>query len=297
MKKKIMYIVSTIRLIVNHPLSKNKKTKAILRYFKWVINTMLNPYPVIYPFTENSKMIVQKGMFAALGNLYCGLLEYQEMSFVLHFLRENDLFIDIGANIGSYTILASAHVGCETVSIEPVPSTFSHLIDNININRIQEKVTALNFALGYEEGTTYFTKNLCAMNHVATDSETDTITVPIFTLDKILAGKCPILLKIDVEGFETGVLKGASQTLNNINLKSIIIELNDLGKRYGYDQLLIHQNFIALGFVPYQYNPVKRQLVKLDCLGSGNAIYIRDIEFVNTRVQNANKVKLPNNII
>ena len=298
MKKKIKNIILLLKFIVNHPLNQKHKTKAIIRFCKWVMNTKINPYPIVYSFTEKSKLIVHKEMYAAVGNFYCGLLEYQEMSFVLHFLREHDLFVDVGANVGSFTILATAHVGAETVSVEPVPSTFTHLINNININRIQEKVTALNIALGYEEGTVRFTKNMGAMNHVATENDTDVITVPVSTLDKILTGKrIPVLLKIDVEGFETEVLKGSSETLYNDDLKAIIIELNGLASRYGYDQSLIHQKLINSGFATYQYDPVKRELIGGEAFDSKNSIYMRDVEFINSRIKNAEKIRLPHNIL
>ena len=67
------------------------------------------------------------------------------------FLRPSDLFIDIGANVGSYTILASSEINAKTIAIEPVPSTFENLIDNISINKMQEKVKALNIGLGSKE--------------------------------------------------------------------------------------------------------------------------------------------------
>ena len=45
--------------------------------------------------------MARKGMTGASGNIYFGLHEFEEMGFLLHFLREEDLFIDIGAYIGS----------------------------------------------------------------------------------------------------------------------------------------------------------------------------------------------------
>ena len=296
--KKVKYFISNIRFIVNHPLNQKFKIKAIFRYFKWIIVTKLNSYPLIYPFTDKAKLIIHNKIHASYGNLFGGLLEYQEMSFLLHFLRENDLFVDVGANVGSYTTLAAAHAGSETVSIEPAPSTFEYLKDNINVNRIYQKVEALNIALGSQEGTISFTKNLGAMNRVAIDSDKEVISVPVFTLDKIMTGKrTPVLLKIDVEGFENEVLKGASETLKNEELKAIIIELNGLGNRYGYDQKIIHQNLINLGFIAYNYNPADRELIRLDSFGTVNTIYVRDIDFVNHRIKTAEKVKLPNNVI
>jgi FkbM family methyltransferase len=212
---------------------------------KWQLSHIFNPYPIIYPYTNKCRLIIKKGMAGATGNLYCGLHEYQEMFLLLHLLRPNDLFVDIGANIGSYSILSAAHIGCATISIEPVPATFNNLLDNIWINDVKEKVEALNLALGSQEGTIAFTTNFGTMNHVATSNDRDTVTVKINSLDDILGKRIPILLKIDVEGFESEVLNGASHTLADENLKAIIIELNGSGTRYNYNESAI-QNKLDL---------------------------------------------------
>lgn len=96
-----MYLIQILKFITSHPLTKEHKINAIKRFVKWQINARLNPYPVIYPFVNESKLIISKGLTGATGNLYTGLHEFTDMSFLLHFLRSEDLFIDIGANIGS----------------------------------------------------------------------------------------------------------------------------------------------------------------------------------------------------
>jgi FkbM family methyltransferase len=289
-----MSAISLMKIITSHPLNRNQKIKAISRFVKWQINTRLNPYPVIYPFTEKSKLIIQKGMTGATQNLYCGLHEYHDMMFLLHFLRKEDSFADIGANVGSYTVLASGHIGAETFAFEPVPSTFLHLGNNIAINHIEKKVTSFNVALGSKEGIIEFTSSFDTTNHVANKNDTDTISVSVETLDHILENrKIPSLLKIDVEGFETEVLMGGGKILKQSELKAIIIELNGSGKRYGYDEQHIHETLLDLGFKPYLYNPKERLLTGIDKFGTGgNTIYIRDIHFVQNRVKSAPKIKI-----
>ena len=83
-------------------------------------------------------------MTGATGNIYTGLHEFQEMSFLLHMLRHDDLFVDVGANIGSYTVLASAVIGAKSISIEPIPNAFRNLMQNIILNDIKVRVTAHN---------------------------------------------------------------------------------------------------------------------------------------------------------
>jgi len=288
-----MSLISSINFIINHPLNKDNKVKAVSRFIKWQLNNIINPYPIIYPFTDKSKLIIKKGMKGATGNLYCGLHEYQDMFFLLHFLKESDMFVDIGANIGSYTVLAAGHINAKTISIEPVPSTYSNLINNISINNIQNIVEALNIALGSEKGNISFTKTQDTSNHVATQFDKEVINVNVNTLDKILFDKkVPALIKIDVEGFETEVLNGAAQTLIHDDLKAIIIELNGLGARYNYDETLIHKKLIDLGFKPHIYNPINRTLTEVKTFGSHNTIYIRDIDSVTERLKTSAKVKI-----
>lgn len=101
-----MSILATFKFISNHPLNSKNKFSAILRFIKWQIRLRTATDPLVYSFTERSKLIVARGMTGATGNLYCGLHEYNDMFFLLHFLREGDLFVDIRTNIGSYTVSA-----------------------------------------------------------------------------------------------------------------------------------------------------------------------------------------------
>jgi FkbM family methyltransferase len=256
------------------------------------------PYPVIYEFTAKSKLIVQKGMYGATGNLYCGLHEFHDMGFLLHLLRAGDLFVDAGANIGGYTILASADKEANTIAIEPGLSAYKNLMTNVRINDMGNRVHALNIALGSTTGMVDFTTSLDTTNHVVAENEhTDTVKVNMDTLDNILEKQSPILLKIDVEGFETEVLKGAKRTLQNEHLKAIIIELNGLSERYGIENRMNHEVLLEYGFMPYSYNPLNKELIKCDALGRSNTIYIRDVDFVKERIMTSDKVYLRNQVI
>ena len=100
-------ILSTFRFIATHPLSSKRPLRALCRYGRWQIESRLRP-EVEFRWIEGSKLIARNGMTGATGNIYCGLHEFTDMAFVLHLLRPDDLFVDVGANIGSYTVLASS---------------------------------------------------------------------------------------------------------------------------------------------------------------------------------------------
>ncbi len=288
-----MGAVATLKFILSHPLNQGAKISAFFRFVKWQIHSRLNGRPVIHPFTEKSRLVLRKGLTGATGNLYCGLHEYADMAFLLHFLRREDFFADIGANVGSYTVLASAHVGAQTFAFEPVPAAFAYLEENISLNQIWGKVTVFNSALGAQKGSICFTHLLDSENRVALPDEADTIAVSVDTLDAVLPnGKIPILLKIDVEGYETEVLKGAEKTLSNPALKAIIIEINGSGKKYGCEEREIHQKLLQKGFLPYQYIPEKRSLMAMESFGPFNTLYVRDVTFIKNRLLTAETIKI-----
>ena len=172
-----MNLFQTLKGIVNHPINRGQKLKAVLRFLKWQINVRLNPYPIVYPFIEDCKFIIWKGLEGATGNIYCGLHEFEDMAFTLHFLREEDLFADVGANVGSYTLLSAGVVRAKTLSFEPVPGTYQTLSRNIKLNDLENKVKTKNIGLGSKKGEVKFTfEKDNPMNHVATITDESTHT-------------------------------------------------------------------------------------------------------------------------
>ena len=99
-----MSILSTIRFITNHPLNREHKLGAIIRFAKWQLGSRLVPGAVVYDWINGSRFLVKTGETGLTGNIYTGLHEFPDMGFLLHFLRSDDLFVDVGANVGSYTI-------------------------------------------------------------------------------------------------------------------------------------------------------------------------------------------------
>ncbi len=292
-----MMIFSTLRFILTHPLCRGDQWNALKRYLQWQFGTRLLSYPVVYPFAEGCKLLVERGMAGATGNIYVGLHDFEEMSFVMHLLRPGDLFADIGANIGSYSILASGVCGAKSISFEPIPTTFQKLLDNVSINHLGHKIISLNIGLGDAAAKIRFTSGLDTVNHVWADNGEDSpyVEVQVDILDDHFVSAIPILAKLDVEGFEFPVLKGASKTFHDPGLKALIIELNGSGTRYGYDDMHIHKYLVELGMAPYVYSPFERRLAPVETYNkSGNTIYVRDRPFVEERLSNQRRIRILN---
>lgn len=201
-----------IRIIIylwNHPLNRGNRSGALMRLLKWQIVSRLMDGPIAFPFVEESKLFAARGMAGATGNYYCGLHEVSDMAFVLHALRENEHFLDVGANIGSYSVLAAAGPRARVTAIEPIPETYSKLLDNIYLNRLGSNITAHCLGLSAKKGVLRFSSDLDTVNHVLAENETVKATeVQVVRLDDLLGEDCPVVIKIDVEGHELSVLKG-----------------------------------------------------------------------------------------
>jgi FkbM family methyltransferase len=284
-------IKRTFGFILNHPLGKRHPVNAFLRFLWWQVQSSLQPSKfIVKPYLAGVNFYARKGLTGITGNIYTGLHEFNDMAFLLHFLRADDVFFDVGANAGSYTLLASGVCKAKSIAIEASVNTAQIANDNINLNQLQNRATVINAAAGSAAGSISFSKHQDTTNHIISDDEAhnaDSETVKVITIDSISATDVPALIKIDVEGFETEVIKGMAVTLNQPTLKAIIIELNGSGGRYGFNEQDIHNTLISIGFNPYQYHPFKRELELISSFGSYNTIYCRDMEFINKRLKNA----------
>lgn len=244
-------LMPTLRFIAGHPLSSQRPVNAYWRYARWQVESRLRD-EVIFDWIDGSKLAVRNGMTGATGNIYCGLHEFAEMAFVLHLLRPGDLFVDVGANIGSYTVLASAVCGARSIAIEPDPGTALSLRRNIDINCIADRVTVVEAAMGASAGTVRFTIGQDTTNRVAARTDVATREVEVRTLDEILADEDPILIKMDVEGYEPQVVAGALATLHQPSVAAVITETADPSIRF---------ILASCGFVCCSYDAFQRAII------------------------------------
>ena len=283
------------KFLYGHPLVDSNKLSGFRRLLIWQIKSRLWGKDYIHSWIGGSKFYVKNGETGLTGNIYTGLHEFSDMGFLLHVLKNEDLFIDVGANSGSYTVLAGASIGAKTISVEPVPATFIRLVRNIELNKMQERCQALNIGLASTPGFLNVTVDSDTTNHLVIGAGNEkTIQVEVRTLDQIAFGANPVLLKIDVEGWEMPVLAGGQETLNNQSLLAIILELNGSGEKFGFTDSEILKFLNSYDFFEYSYQPLKRKLLRIDGknLKSGNTIFVRNDDEILRRIELAPRNKI-----
>lgn len=259
-----------------HPLNADGRLRAIGRVLRWQLAARLVPGPIALPFVEGTRLFATRGMTGATGNWYCGLHEAAEMGFLLHLLRPGDLFLDVGANVGAFTVMGAGAVGARVVSVEPIPASFSRLRDNILLNDIADRVEPHRVGLSGERAALRFTEDQDTVNHVMAAGEAGAgVDVEVLPMDELLAGRVPVAIKIDVEGHEREVLRGATRTLAAPGLQAVVMEVNGSGARYGVADAELLEVMRAHGFGPHGYDPVARRLLPWDA-GLGHAVFVRD---------------------
>jgi FkbM family methyltransferase len=278
--------MQTLRFLWTHPISRRHRCAALWRWLCWQIGSRLRRGPVVWDWIPPAKLVLERGMTGATGNLYCGLHEFADMAFALHFLRPGDGFLDGGANVGSYSVLASALRGARTLAVEPHPGTFAKLQRNLAANGIESLVSAKQAALGPARGSARLTSDRDTMNKVVEGGDdgrdgTETLAVELWPLDELLADFPTALWKLDVEGFEDQVLAGAVASLASPGLRAILIEGVSEGVR---------AQLLAAGFEPVSYDPFTRRFGD-PARARHNALWIRDRAFCESRVQSAEAVE------
>ena len=283
----IVKIATALRFVANHPLNRNRKFKAVAEYGFIQTAALIIPGDICLEFPNRTRLLVSPQMKGAAHFITPRLCEFEDMAFVMHFLRAGEMFADVGANVGAFTVLAAGVTGAKTISFEPSPETFAMLSRNVRLNGLTDLARTVNAVAGRSVGTVQFSANLGTENHVAAVSEQATsVTVPMTTLDHELAANPPVLLKVDVEGFETEVFGGAEKTLQNQALQAIIVERSGAGNRYGYDEEQLHAHIRSHGFSACSYTPFTRQVHPIGNQ-DGNIIYIRDLKSANERLRTA----------
>lgn len=203
--------------------------KGILRYIYWHSNLRTARYAIGYKLSGSpvSKTIGDTSVsfhvsnskeFARTKTVYG---EHNVIFDVLETLSGDDVFYDVGANIGTYTCFVGNKVNPgNTIAFEPHPGNVRRLKENLDMNKIEAEIysVALSNEHGSRELSVAGTNNGAGggTHTLSTDENSKTININVIEGDRLIKnGKIdpPSVIKIDVEGAEQLVLEGLTNTL------------------------------------------------------------------------------------
>jgi len=218
----------------------------------------------------------------------------------------DDVYVDVGANVGMYAIYAGAR-GVKVYAFEPEALNYAELNKNIFVNDLHGRVKAYCMAISdaADVSVLYLSGFSVAYSHHDfgenrwSDDKTigsvklaktsrlqqGCVSFPLDTLVSTKKIEPPNHLKIDVDGFEWKVVKGAQDILRSEELKTILLEvdfalpesvalidhLTELGWHYSGDQIRINQHIVL--------PPGKIDSLKRRGKGGANYIFFKDVEF------------------
>lgn len=232
--------------------------RGIDAWFMKTAETIINALPsgLLVAIKENAKVVkrmdyAERDIFLNINSdienrvrLHSCKKEPEMISWIQDFLKEGDVLYDVGANVGAYSLVASKYFNgrVRVYAFEPGFMTFVELCRNIITNGCQESITPFQVALSDRTAVDVFHYNnltpggaLHAFGE-ARDCKGEAFT-PVFRqpvlsyriddLIRQLELPVPNHIKIDVDGIELKILRGAGEFLKSLAVKSVILEAED----------------------------------------------------------------------
>ena len=204
------------------------------------------------------------------------LKDFAAMSFIAHFLRPSDHFVDVGAGIGSYSVLAAVTSGARVSAIEPAAKEAALLSCNVIFNQLQPRVNVLRLGVAELSGRGVMQPNTSSPDRrfIVDPCADMQSSVPAHRLDEVLGKDGVQVLKIAAGGDELAVLRGAYGILARGSLYAVVVATpkrrdNTPPSSHRIDALLERHGFVAA-----DYDPFERQLLKPGKAG-GKRLYVR----------------------
>lgn len=280
----------------NHPLNRGSRVRAVGDYLLWNAVKFTMEARHVLKLTDELEVILGRKENYGSAVYAHNLSDYHEMMFLAHLLRPDDLFLDVGSNVGMYSVWVAGVTGARSIAFEPVPSTYATLLKNIRLNELGGLITPHQMAAGEQAGSVSMTANHGGLDHVVTGptNSADTVNVAVDRVDTTCAGTTPIAMKVDVEGFEMQALRGARGVLETPSLKAIVIELQDWTlRKFGTSEEEVRALLRTHGFQPHTYDPETRTLSEASGKSHLNEIFVRDAPAVAARLRDGAVVRFP----
>jgi FkbM family methyltransferase len=211
---------AVVRYVWTHPANAGQRPAALLRMVRHQARGRLLGRRTKARLGDRSWLWADLHRTAAALVVYANPPDLPEMNAWRRVLRPGSLFVDVGANVGTYSVWA-AERGAEVIALEPAADTFGLLQENIALNGYA--VRAVQAAAGSSCGVAAFTSGQDAGNRLdpAGSAQTTLLTVDSLIGERVVDG-----MKVDVEGFELEVLRGCRRALAEHRIRLMQLEWN-----------------------------------------------------------------------
>ena len=253
----ISQFINTLNLI--YKSDRQSKLQSIIKHLFWQLRKFFNLFP--YQQKISKSLIIAEDKYNGVSALInCMVMyDYNNMHLIKILLENGGTFFDVGANIGSYTLIASEQPKANIYSFEPHPKTFSSLMNNVRLNN-RSNVKVFNLAVSERDEPVFFSNLIQSpINHILNNYDDNSISVNSIRMDTFICKNkiVPEFVKIDVEGYEYSALLSFGKYLDSI--KIFFIEYNQQAERNLINNLL-ERNYIGPLNFNYEHRMFSRKL-------------------------------------
>lgn len=261
----LYYVRAIPTQVWRHPNNRAHRFRALGRALAWQLYKRIVRRPLDVRVYSGLVLRCYPDSTSASNVIYFGAqYDINEMAFMRHYLVEGDAFVDGGANIGTYSLLAASIVGPtgRVEAFEPDPVNAARLQENVSLNALS-CVRVLQAALGAEGGIVRLTADRDVSNRVIPPGlgNGPAVDVSMVTLDACLGDDPLAMAKLDLEGYEVAALRGAADHLRRSSPPVLLMEaLPGQLRKAGSTVAELLELLNGFGYVTASYDAVDRKL-------------------------------------
>jgi FkbM family methyltransferase len=232
-----MNAIQSIFKLVNHPENTGKIFQTIGRVCWWKCNQLFFHMPVIATLLDKTKIICDPNSSYGSYVIYARYPEPVEMSFFEKYLQPQDVVVDVGANIGAWSLIAATKANKGKIyAFEP-----TKVVETLQQNSVLNNFTNIEIfteVVSDKNGFEYFSEpSELEISHISTKKK-GSKKLKAVTLDTVFSSRkrnhVIDILKVDVEGAELKIFNGAKKLFNTQRLQLVLFEFGKKSAQYGY---------------------------------------------------------------
>lgn len=265
-------VLNVLHYVWHHPANRGRRLRQLIRAVRFQYRGRIRKRRTLVKVGSRARLWAELHHSAGSKVVYANPPDWPEMVVWQRALRPGDLFIDVGANVGVYSLLA-AECGARVIAIEPEPSIVERLRENVALNDFHIEV--VEAAVTNRPGRVSFDIGRDTRGAMSSATGLGTRLVAATSIDEVLGASTAAGIKVDVEGHERLVLEGATRALQEHRIQILQLEWNDASERaLGESRAPVAELLHRFGYE--RCEPTEDgQLVPSDRLASGADMFAR----------------------